>query len=58
VQAVLADSNTSAWTFGSSMITFVFPMILFIAVACALYVVYTKPDARTGRRKHTPGAGE
>jgi hypothetical protein len=40
------------------MITFVFPMILFIVVAAALYVVYTKPDARTGRRKQTPGAGK
>lgn len=32
------------------MITFVFPMILFIAVAAALYVVYTKPALVPGHR--------
>jgi hypothetical protein len=56
----LADSNTSAWTFGSSMMTFAFPMILTILVVAALYVVYTKPDALTGQRKRNqnPGAGK
>jgi hypothetical protein len=44
------DGNTSAWSFGGSMITFVFPMILFIAVAAALYVLYTKPEIVPGRR--------
>lgn len=46
----LADSSSSAWSFASSMITFVFPMILFIAVAAALYVVYTKPALVPGHR--------
>lgn len=32
------------------MITFVFPMILFIAVAAALYVVYTKSALVPGHR--------
>jgi hypothetical protein len=32
------------------MITFVFPMILFIAVAAALYVLYTKPELVPGHR--------
>ena len=32
------------------MLTFVFPMILFIAVAAALYVLYTKPEIVPGRR--------
>ena len=44
------DGNTSAWSFGGSMLTFVFPMILFIAVAAALYVLYTKPEIVPGRR--------
>ena len=60
------DGNSSAWSFGGSMLTFVFPMILFIAVAAALYVVYTKPglvpghrDARAERSvSHTPMPGE
>lgn len=32
------------------MITFVFPMILFIAVASALYIIYTKPELIPGHR--------
>ncbi|MBV9446570.1 MAG: hypothetical protein JO345_11845 [Streptosporangiaceae bacterium] len=44
------DGNSSAWSFGGSMLTFVFPMILFIAVAAALYVLYTKPEIVPGRR--------
>ena len=38
----------SAWTFGGSILTFVFPMILFIVVGCALYVLYTKPELAPG----------
>jgi hypothetical protein len=44
------DSNVSAWTFGSSILTFAFPMILFIVVAGALYVLYTKPEFVPGHR--------
>jgi len=45
-----APADTSAWSFGGSILTFAFPMILFIVVACALYVVYTKPELVPGRR--------
>ena len=38
----------SAWTFGGSILTFAFPMILFIVVACVLYVLYTKPETVPG----------
>jgi hypothetical protein len=38
------NSNVSAWTFGGSILSFAFPMILFIVVAGALYVLYTKPE--------------
>jgi hypothetical protein len=44
------DSNVSAWTFGGSILTFAFPMILFIVVAGALYVLYTKPESIPGHR--------
>jgi hypothetical protein len=48
---VIADpASTSAWSFGGSILTFVFPMILFIVVACALYVAYTKPELVPGHR--------
>ena len=45
--------NASAvmdWSYGASILTFVFPMLLFIAVAAALYVLYTKPHLVPGHR--------
>jgi hypothetical protein len=48
---VIADpASTSAWSFGGSILTFAFPMILFIVVACALYIAYTKPELSPGHR--------
>ena len=51
---VIADSPGGAWTFGGSILTFAFPMILFIVVATALYIAYTKPELVPGHR--TPAA--
>jgi hypothetical protein len=42
------DSNVSDWTVGASVFTFAPLMLLFIAVAAALYVVYTKPGTTPG----------
>ena len=50
MHSVIADSAGGAWTFGGSILTFVFPMILFIVVAAALYVAYTKPELVPGHR--------
>jgi hypothetical protein len=47
---MLADSAGGAWSFGGSILTFAFPMILFIVVAGALYIAYTKPELVPGRR--------
>ena len=45
MHGLMADAaSTSAWTFGASILSFAFPMILFIFVATALYVLYTKPE--------------
>jgi len=44
------NSNVSAWTFGGSILSFAFPMLLFIVVAGALYVLYTKPESVPGHR--------
>src|SRR5579863_828821 len=46
----MADGPGGAWSFGSSILTFAFPMILFIVVAGALYVLYTKPEFTPGHR--------
>ena len=50
MHSVIADSAGGAWSFGGSILTFAFPMLLFIAVACALYVIYTKPQPIPGHR--------
>ena len=47
---IAASGDGSAWTFGGSILTFAFPMILFIVVAGALYVLYTKPQLVPGHR--------
>jgi len=33
------------WTLGGSILTFAFPMILFVVAAGALWVLFTRPDA-------------
>lgn len=44
----LIAASGSAWSYGGSILTFLFPMLLFIAVAGALYVLYTKPQVVPG----------
>jgi hypothetical protein len=46
----LIASGDSAWSYGGSILTFAFPMILFIVVAVALYILYTKPEVVPGHR--------
>ena len=45
-----AGASSSAWSFGGSILTFAFPMILFVVVAAGLYVAYTKPELVPGHR--------
>ena len=47
---MIADPAGGAWSFGGSILSFAFPMLLFIVVACALYVAYTKPELVPGHR--------
>jgi hypothetical protein len=54
VHGIIADSAGGAWTFGASILTFAFPMLLFIVVAAALYVTYTKPQTVPGHRPPAP----
>ena len=51
----LIASPSGAWTSGAAVLTAVFPMLLFIAVAGALYVLYTKPETVPG---HPAGPSE
>ena len=47
---VIAASE-SAWSYGGAILTFVFPMVLFLTVATGLYVVFTKPSTVPGHRE-------
>jgi hypothetical protein len=47
---VIASSPSGDWTYGAAILSFAFPMILFIVVASALYVLYTKPHLVPGHR--------
>jgi hypothetical protein len=40
----------SDWSYGGAILTFAFPMILFIAVGAALWVLYTMPHVVPGVR--------
>jgi hypothetical protein len=53
VHGLITASAVMDWSYGASILTFVFPMLLFIAVAAALYVVYTKPHLVPGHRYET-----
>jgi hypothetical protein len=50
VNGLIAQSPSGAWSSGAAILTFVFPMLLFIAVAGALYILYTKPEVAPGHR--------
>jgi len=54
VHGVIAEQAGGAWSFGGSVLTFAFPMILFVLVVATLYVLYTKPDVFPGHR--APGS--
>jgi hypothetical protein len=50
VGGLIAQSPSGAWNSGAAILTFAFPMLLFVAVAGALYVLYTKPEVAPGHR--------
>ena len=50
MHALISATAGSDWTFGASILTFVFPYLLFIGVGSALYVLYTKPYLVPGHR--------
>ena len=55
MQGLIAAGAGGDWSFGGSILTFAFPMILFIAVAGTLYVLYTKPHLVPGHRYQLVG---
>jgi hypothetical protein len=55
VQGLIAAGADGDWSLGGSILTMAFPMILFIVVASALYVLYTKPHLVPGHRYQMVG---
>lgn len=53
MRGLILASTDEAWSYGGSIMTFLLPMILFVTVAIALYVIYTKPELVPGRRPST-----
>jgi hypothetical protein len=51
---VLASVD-EGWSFGGSILTFLVPMLAFVAIAVTLLILYTKPELVPGRGK---GDGE
>jgi hypothetical protein len=47
---LIAASPTGDWSYGGAILTFAFPVTLFIVVGAALYIVYTKPHLVPGHR--------
>ena len=48
-----ATAGDSAWSYGGSILTFVFPILLFLIVAAVLWVLFTKPQVVPGHRNGT-----
>jgi hypothetical protein len=53
VPGVLAATAGSDWTEGGALFTFYFPVGLFIVVAAALYLGFSRPHAIPGREPLT-----
>ena len=56
MHVLIAAGATNGWSQGAAILTFAFPMILFIAVASTLYVLFTKPHMVPGHRYHLAGS--
>jgi hypothetical protein len=50
MHAMILAAAPSDWSFGGSILTFALPMILFLAVAGGLFVLYTTPHQVPGHR--------
>ncbi len=50
MQNLVLASADQAWSFGGSILTFLLPMIAFLAVAFTLLILYTKPQTIPGHR--------
>jgi hypothetical protein len=55
--AVIGTATSSDWSSGGALLTFFFPIGLFIVVAAGLYLAYARPHTVPGRKPlAAPGA--
>jgi hypothetical protein len=52
---VITETGADAWTLGGSILTFAFPMLLFVIACAALWVLFTRPDAVPWRARVSLG---
>lgn len=57
VAHILAQGNTSAWSYGGAVLTLLFPVLLFMLVAAWLFVVYNRPQRIPGSPRRERSAG-
>ena len=50
MHSLIAQGPSGAWNSGAAVLTFFFPVLLFIAVAGALYILYSKPEVAPGHK--------
>lgn len=50
MRGLIEAAGGSAWSYGGAILTFLFPMILFIIVGTVLYVLYSTPHLVPGHR--------
>jgi hypothetical protein len=48
--AVIGTATSSDWSSGGALLTFFFPIGLFIVIAAALYLAFTRPHTVPGRK--------
>jgi len=54
VPGVLAAATGSDWSSGGSLLTFYFPIGLFVVVAATLYLLFTRPHTVPGHKRFEP----
>jgi hypothetical protein len=53
VPAVIGTAVSSDWSSGGALLTFFFPVVLFVVVATTLYLQFSRPHTVPGQRPPT-----
>jgi hypothetical protein len=53
---VIGTATSSDWSSGGALLTFFFPIVLFVVIAAALYLRLSRPHTVPGLKPLTPAA--